>query len=64
MSSGDSSRSAVNTPEPTHDGSRYKSNLEEYEMDNDGKPPFILTYPEVKLLGIAGVRAFNDLMVV
>ena len=58
MSSGDSSRSTTaNTPEPTQDGSRYRSNLEEYEMEGDGRPPFVLTVPEIKLLGIAGVRS-------
>ena len=35
-----------------------KSALEEYEQSGDGnRPPFILTYTEVKLLGIAGVSA-------
>lgn len=43
------------SPEPTPDGSRFKSNLEEYELEGDGRPPFILTVPEMKLLGIAGV---------
>lgn len=33
-----------------------KSRLEEYERDGDHRPVFILTYTEVKLLGIAGVR--------
>lgn len=36
---------------------RQKSALEEYEQSGEGRPPFILTYTEVKLLGIAGVRA-------
>jgi hypothetical protein len=26
------------------------------DIEADSKPPFYLTYPEVKLLGIAGVR--------
>ena len=26
------------------------------EVDHDGRPSFVLTYTEVKLLGIAGVR--------
>ncbi|KAJ7234736.1 major facilitator superfamily domain-containing protein [Mycena rebaudengoi] len=34
--------------------------LEEYERGGDDRPPFILTYTEVKLLGIAGVGFFLD----
>ncbi|KAG1844446.1 MFS general substrate transporter [Suillus tomentosus] len=34
--------------------------LEEYEQSGEGRPPFILTYAEVKLLGIAGVGFFLD----
>ena len=26
-------------------------------MEGDGRPPFVLTVPEIKLLGIAGVRS-------
>jgi hypothetical protein len=33
--------------------------LEQYELEGDGRPPFILTYTEVKLLGIAGVHIFR-----
>lgn len=36
---------------------RFKSELEEFD---DGRPPFCLTLPEVKLLGIAGVGFFLD----
>ncbi|EDR00274.1 ectomycorrhiza-upregulated inorganic phosphate transporter [Laccaria bicolor S238N-H82] len=36
---------------------RFKSELEEFD---DGRPPFCLTFPEVKLLGIAGVGFFLD----
>lgn len=36
-----------------------RSALEEYERD--GRPPFILTYTEVKLLGIAGVSTVGIL---
>ncbi len=35
----------------------HHSNLEEYE-ESSGRLPFILTYTEVKLLGIAGVSSF------
>ena len=35
---------------------RYRSNLEEFEREGEARPPFILSYREVKLLGIAGVR--------
>lgn len=30
--------------------------LEEFEREGDERPPFILSYAEVKLLGIAGVK--------
>lgn len=36
---------------------RFKSELEELD---DSRPPFCLTFPEVKLLGIAGVGFFLD----
>ncbi|KAI0322068.1 major facilitator superfamily domain-containing protein [Amylostereum chailletii] len=39
---------------------RFKSSLEEYERDGEDRPPFVLTYTEVKLLGIAGVGFFLD----
>jgi PHS family inorganic phosphate transporter-like MFS transporter len=45
--------------EPTTEPQNH-SNLEEYEKSGDDKPPFILTYAEVKLLGIAGVGFFLD----
>lgn len=38
---------------------RQKSALEEYEQSGGGRPPFVLTYAEVKLLGIAGVSAMS-----
>jgi hypothetical protein len=28
------------------------------EVENEGRPPFLLTIPELKLLGIAGVRIY------
>ncbi|KIK05299.1 hypothetical protein K443DRAFT_675254 [Laccaria amethystina LaAM-08-1] len=36
---------------------RFKSELEEFD---DNRPPYCLTFPEVKLLGIAGVGFFLD----
>ncbi|KAG2114372.1 major facilitator superfamily domain-containing protein [Suillus discolor] len=39
---------------------RQRAALEEYEQSGEGRPPFILTYAEVKLLGIAGVGFFLD----
>jgi PHS family inorganic phosphate transporter-like MFS transporter len=39
---------------------RQRTALEEYEQSGEGRPPFILTYTEVKLLGIAGVGFFLD----
>jgi PHS family inorganic phosphate transporter-like MFS transporter len=38
---------------------RQRTALEEYEQSGEGRPPFILTYTEVKLLGIAGVSAMS-----
>ena len=39
----------------------HTSNLEEYELESEGEGrlPFMLTVPEIKLLLIAGVRPFN-----
>ncbi|KAJ6541459.1 major facilitator superfamily domain-containing protein [Mycena capillaripes] len=34
--------------------------LEEFEQEGDGRPAFLLTYAEIKLLGIAGVGFFLD----
>lgn len=39
---------------------RHKSALEEFERENDTRPPFVLTLTEAKLLGIAGVGFFLD----
>ncbi|KAG2139628.1 major facilitator superfamily domain-containing protein [Suillus bovinus] len=39
---------------------RQRTALEEFEQSDKGRPPFILTYAEVKLLGIAGVGFFLD----
>ncbi|KDQ49506.1 hypothetical protein JAAARDRAFT_42823 [Jaapia argillacea MUCL 33604] len=49
-----SSESAVD------DKDQYRSGLDEYERSSDDKPPFYLSYAEVKLLGIAGVGFFLD----
>ncbi|KAI0060473.1 MFS general substrate transporter [Artomyces pyxidatus] len=38
----------------------YRSALEEFEDEGADRPPYILTYTEVKLLGIAGVGFFLD----
>ncbi|KAI0060474.1 MFS general substrate transporter [Artomyces pyxidatus] len=38
----------------------YRSPLEEFEDEGAGRPPYILTYTEMKLLGIAGVGFFLD----
>ncbi|KAF8877355.1 MFS general substrate transporter [Infundibulicybe gibba] len=53
----------MSTPSSSHDEHNEKpvdANLEEYERANDERPPYILTYTEVKLLGIAGVGFFLD----
>ena len=54
------SRSPTPTsPDSPRDGRWHKSNLEEYELESEGEGrlPFMLTMPEIKLLGIAGVRS-------
>lgn len=43
-------------PERSH----VRSGLEEYERSTDGRPPWLLTTTELKLLGIAGVGFFLD----
>jgi PHS family inorganic phosphate transporter-like MFS transporter len=40
---------------------RKRTALEEYEQSGEGRPPFILTYTEVKLLGIAGVSPIDPM---
>lgn len=37
-----------------------RGGLEDYETSGEGRPPFILTTTELKLLGIAGVGFFLD----
>jgi hypothetical protein len=37
-----------------------RARLEEVEQPDDGRPPYMLTYPELKLLGIAGVSCLSD----
>lgn len=43
-----------------HELENTRSGLEEYEREDTGRPPFILTLVEAKLLGIAGVGFFLD----
>ncbi|GJF00371.1 inorganic phosphate transporter [Phanerochaete sordida] len=50
------------SPNPSRNAdpdAHYKSRLEDLELE-DTRPPFVLTWPEVKLLGIAGVGFFLD----
>ena len=44
---------SVSAPHP-------RSRLEAFERDSSSHPPFVLTLPELKLLGIAGVGFFLD----
>ena len=44
--------------EPEHN--HVRSGLEEYERSLEGRPPWMLTTTELKLLGIAGVGFFLD----
>lgn len=42
------------------DHKHVRSGLEEYERSLEGRPPWLLTSTEAKLLGIAGVGFFLD----
>ena len=42
------------------DASHVRSGLEEYERSAEGRPVWLLTTTEMKLLGIAGVGFFLD----
>ncbi|KAI0645989.1 MFS general substrate transporter [Trametes meyenii] len=55
-----SARQDVPVPPRSERPTTYKSNLEEYEREGDVRLPFLLSYREVKLLGIAGVGFFLD----
>ncbi|KDQ56968.1 hypothetical protein JAAARDRAFT_131420 [Jaapia argillacea MUCL 33604] len=57
------SQNTDDAPSQTHACSpteEYRSPLDEYERSDDGRPPFYLTRPELKLLAIAGVGFFLD----
>ncbi|EPQ54923.1 inorganic phosphate transporter [Gloeophyllum trabeum ATCC 11539] len=53
-------KSAPASEPVAQDNSQYRSGLEEYERSGEDRPPFYLTYAEVKLLGITGVGFFLD----
>ncbi|OJT14903.1 hypothetical protein TRAPUB_8526 [Trametes pubescens] len=58
-----SSAAHSDAPVPVHSdraATTHVSNLEEYEREGDVRYPFLLSYREVKLLGIAGVGFFLD----
>ncbi|KAL1941997.1 hypothetical protein VTO73DRAFT_6527 [Trametes versicolor] len=58
-----SSAAHSDAPAPVHSdraATQHVSNLEEYEREGDVRYPFLLSYREVKLLGIAGVGFFLD----
>jgi hypothetical protein len=48
-------------PVPEAPAPNGHSRLEEFERTSDNRPPFILTYTELKLLGIAGVSSSSKL---
>lgn len=48
------------TNDPDGDRKHVRSGLEEYERSLEGRPPWLLTTTEAKLLGIAGVGFFLD----
>ena len=54
----------LNQTSQVQDQPRFKSDLEEFERDSSTRPPWILTYTEVKLLGIAGVSGSIAFLVV
>ena len=52
----------ANESDDVHDGRNrhVRSGLEDYERSGEGRPPWMLTVAEMKLLGIAGVGFFLD----
>lgn len=50
----DPEKSAPSSPDSTS-LRPYRSGLQEYERGDDTRPAYLLTFTEVKLLGIAGV---------
>jgi len=49
----------ITPTKPLAPSAQYQDDLEEFER-NDGRPAFMLTMGEVKLLGIAGVRLLSQ----
>jgi PHS family inorganic phosphate transporter-like MFS transporter len=58
--SGSVPKMSTTTANEYNDDRRGVSDLEEYERSGDGRPTWLLTRPELKLLGIAGVGFFLD----
>jgi len=55
------SRHLDEKPQAQHDDEgNVRSGLEEFERAGEGRPPWMLSKVEVKLLGIAGVGFFLD----
>ncbi|EJD07166.1 phosphate transporter [Fomitiporia mediterranea MF3/22] len=48
------------TDDTEHEHNHVRSGLEEYERSLEGRPPWMLTTTELKLLGIAGIGFFLD----
>lgn len=57
--SGHTTKNTDSTPPSSRSDSPSNVNnhtdLSAYELEGEGRPPFVLSFPEVKLLGIAGV---------
>lgn len=58
--SGHTTKNPESTPPSSRSDSptnvNNRTDLSTYELEGEGRPPFVLSFPEVKLLGIAGVR--------
>jgi hypothetical protein len=60
LPSTDVSPHPTRTADPHEKKQYHESKLEEVELEGDGRPPFVLTMTEWKLLGIAGVRHLSQ----
>ncbi|CAL1713810.1 unnamed protein product [Somion occarium] len=56
----DDSLPSSRSDSPTEINNPTRTALSAYEIEGDGRPPFVLSVPELKLLGIAGVGFFLD----
>ena len=59
-SSAEDEKRVYSRTEADNPAGHVRSGLEEFERSGEGRPPWILTRTELKLLGIAGVGFFLD----